>query len=149
MLLDTYFDELATIVNDFVQSFDEDYTAEMGNDFCVFLDHDVISWSVLFLEDSGESFYNNFVSRFPMAAHFNLFTLSLLHELGHLETEWQMEDDTKIRNALTNEEDYFNLFNERIATDWAGDWLENNFQEATKIDGQIMGILSKIHDLLD
>jgi hypothetical protein len=69
-----------------------------------------------------------------------------LHEVGHLETENEMEDDVDIRNneIMTNEE-YFNLFNERIATDWAGYWIEKNFQKAINLDDTFRNALNNLY----
>ncbi len=93
MTLDKELKKIDEIVRNFVQSINEEYDCEMGLDFMAQLDSDIVVWSILTLEKSGEAFYNNFVSRFPKAKGFSLFTLSVLHEVGHLETENEMEDD--------------------------------------------------------
>jgi hypothetical protein len=146
MSLDNELKKIDDIVKHFVQSINEEYDCAMGLDFMAQLDNDVVVWSILTLEKSGEAFYDNFVSRFPKAKGFSLFTLSVLHEVGHLETENEMEDDTDIRNnkIMTNEE-YFNLFNERIATDWAGYWIEKNFQKAISLDATFRIALNNLY----
>ena len=130
-----------------VKYIDEEYDARMGVDFGACMDENVVEWSLLVPEGSGKEFYENFCTRFPVARGFDLFTLSILHEVGHLETEWEMIDDTKIRNrkGLTNAE-YFNLFNERIATDWAGEWIENNIKLALDIDKIFKKMLKKFYE---
>jgi len=134
------------VVREFVQSIDEEYDCRMGADFGACLNENVVEWSLLYVEKAGEAFYKNFVSRFPKANGFGLFTLSVLHEVGHFETEWEMEDDTGIRNQanMTNEE-YFELFNERIATDWAGYWIEDNFEQACALDDKFQETLNKFY----
>jgi hypothetical protein len=146
MSLDNELKKIDDIVKHFVQSINEEYDCAMGLDFMAQLDNDIVVWSILTLEKSGEAFYNNFVSRFPKAKGFSLFTLSVLHEVGHLETENEMEDDVDIRNneIMTNEE-YFNLFNERIATDWAGYWIEKNFQKAISLDATFRIALNNLY----
>ena len=84
------FDEWLSIidneVNFFVQEFNEDYTAEMGADFCCYPMLGEIEWSLLIVDEAGLAFYENFCSRYEEVESFNIFTLSLLHEIGHLET---------------------------------------------------------------
>ena len=146
MTLDKELKKIDEIVRNFVQSINEEYDCEIGLDFMAQLDSDIVVWSILTLKKSGEAFYDNFVSRFPKAKGFSLFTLSVLHEVGHLETENKMEDDVDIRNSkiMTNEE-YFNLFNERIATDWAGYWIEKNFQKAINLDDTFRNALNNLY----
>lgn len=146
MSLDKELKKINEVVRNFVQSINEEYDCEIGLDFMAQLDSDIVVWSILTLEKSGEAFYDNFVARFPKAKGFSLFTLSVLHEVGHLETENEMEDDVDIRNneIMTNEE-YFNLFNERIATDWAGYWIERNFQKAINLDDTFRNALNNLY----
>ena len=146
MSLDKELKKINETVKIFVQSINEEYDCVMGLDFMADLANDVIVWSILTIEKSGEAFYDNFISRFPKAKGFSLFTLSILHEVGHLETENEMEDDVDIRNneIMTNEE-YFNLFNERIATDWAGYWIEKNFQKAINLDDTFRNALNNLY----
>ena len=145
--LDNEFAKINEVVRDFVKSISEEYDCRMGIEFCVYLEENMIEWSILYVENGGEAFYENFISRFPKARGFNLFTLSVLHEIGHLETEWDMEDETYLRNTDTmDDETYFNLYNEKIATDWAGEWIEDNFDEALAIDDKFNEILSKFFE---
>ena len=67
-----------------------------------------------------------------------------MHELGHLETEWDVVDDTKERNTITDNETYFDLYNERIATDWAGEYLTENKEEMLMLERQILTELKKV-----
>ena len=145
--LDNEFAKINEVVRDFVKSINEEYDCRMGIEFCVYLEENMIEWSILYVENGGEAFYENFISRFPKARGFNLFTLSVLHEIGHLETEWDMEDETYLRNTdIMDDETYFNLHDERIATDWAGEWIEDNFDEAFAIDDKFNEILSSFFE---
>ena len=62
-----------------------------------------------------------------------------MHEVGHLETEWEMNDDP-VPVGISNEE-YYNLHDEFIATDWAGEWLEENYDRAKNFDASILAAL--------
>ena len=140
-------EKINNAVREFVRSISEEYDCRMAKDFGACLAENVVEWSIIYIDTAGEAFYNNFVSRFPQAEGFNLFTLSILHEVGHFETEWEMEDETELRavNEMSND-DYFNLFNERIATDWAGEWIENNFNEALALDNKFNKILKNFFE---
>ena len=138
------------LINDAVAAivhlFDEEYDARMGADFGACLDENIIEWSVLAPEGCGKEFYEDFCHRFPVAWGFDLFTLSILHEVGHFETEWEMIDDTPQRNKKLTNQEYFALYNERIATDWAGEWIECNIDLALDIDNRIKKILKKFYE---
>lgn len=116
---------LNEMVNNFIANINEEYVAIESDTFEVNFNDYEINYAV---ENEVDDFYNNFVERFPLASNFAPFVLSLLHEVGHLETEDDIIDDTEERNAITNTADYFNLYNEAIATDWAGFFIEDNFE---------------------
>jgi hypothetical protein len=105
---------------------------------------DVIGYTVVMPSDSVDEFTADFVRRFPACKCFHPFTLSFMHELGHLETEWDMVDDTEERNRITDNATYFKLHNERIATDWAGDYLTEHTAEMLIIERQVLTMLHKI-----
>ena len=150
MTLERFIEKTDELVRGLVKSVDEDYDCEMGSDFCVYLDEDLIHWSLLYRDECGTAFYNNFIKRFPRAKGFGLFTLSLLHELGHLETEWDMEDDIAIDADALSNEDYFALHNEKIATDWAGEYLITHYDEVFAFDELIEAWLKAMYaDVLD
>lgn len=133
-------------VNSFIQIFNEDYTAEIGSDFCCYPTTGEIEWSLLIVDSGGIAFFKNFCSRYPEVVDFNIFTLSLLHEIGHLETVLDMdfESTRKRASGLTNEQ-YFELHDEKIATDWAGNWIHNNYSLAKATDDYFSNLLSQFY----
>lgn len=85
----------------------------------------------------GKCFRADFVSRCPIAQGFSDVTLSLLHEVGHTMTKAfvpPMKDEIDRYNEAVEKTDdmkevnklYFALTDERMATDWAIDWLQNS-----------------------
>lgn len=145
------FAPVTALIQDFVSSFDEEYTVEMGEEFAANLNEDIVYYSIIYAENGGRAFYENFVKRFPKCDGMSLMMLSILHEIGHLETEWDMVDDTAVRARIRGEKDnerYFNLHNEFIATEWAGNWATSHMEEAKAWDKKIMntymGILDNI-----
>ena len=146
--LNKWINKINNTIQSFLLTIDEEYTCEMGKDFCAYTDLDMINWSIIYTDKSGINFYNNFINRFPIAKNFNLFTLSILHEIGHLETENEMYDDTNINIDKLTDNQYFALHNEKIATDWAGEWIENNFDKAKKINTILTNILESGYNKL-
>lgn len=145
MLIDFYLQKINKVINTFIKTIDESYSARMGNDFVACLNESVIEWTLIYVGNGGQAFYDNFVTRYPTAKNLQLFTLSILHEIGHLETEDEMEDDIEIRKTNLSNKDYFNLFNERIATDWAGKWIENNLDTAITLDKTLYKIIFEFY----
>lgn len=138
------FAPVTALLTDFVQMFDLDYTVALQPKFEANLDTDVIGYAVAVPESATEAFVTDFLKRFPSCKCFHSFTLSFMHELGHLETECDMVDDTEERNTITDNETYFDLYNERIATDWAGEYLTENKEEMLMLERQILTELKKV-----
>lgn len=148
-MLDKMIDAINDTINLFVKSIDPEYSACFAEDFMADLDTDTVEWALTYVESGGEAFYNHFVKRFPFAAQYSFFLLCLLHEVGHLETEWDMDDDTDFRNnAHVTTEDYFNLHNEYIATQWAGEWLEDNPEAAKALQAVLDEQLDYLYNAL-
>ena len=149
MMISKEFSELTSALDAFVkENFDEDYSVELGSDFFVDLDTDIIRYAVICPEADEKSFCADFINRFPACADISPLMLSLMHEVGHLEEEWQMEDDAKERELCTKAEDYYKLFNERIATDYAGEWITKHHDFVKECDKKFITIYEKILDNL-
>lgn len=142
------FREVTKELNAFVRSFDEEYSCVLGSSFEAHINENTIHYSIAFGEKAGVAFYDNFISRFPKCKSLSLFCLSFLHELGHLETEYDMVDDIKAREKVKTYEEYFNLYNERIATDWAGNYATKHLKEMKIFDKKISEKMEKVLDTL-
>ena len=143
------FAPVTAVLTEFVQTFDVDYSVELAPDFEADNITDTIKYAVAMMESGAIAFRNNFIKRFPLCADFDIFTLSFMHELGHLETEWDMVDDTIKRIALHksgDEEAYFNLHNEKIATDWAGEYLTENHDDMKNWEAKVLALLKEVLD---
>lgn len=138
------FAPVTAMLNDFIQMFDEEYTVEFAHKFCADNIQEIVYYTVVLPKDSIDEFTTDFIKRFPACACFSEFMLSFMHELGHLETEWDMVDDTEERNAITDNATYFQLYNERIATDWAGEYLTDHKAEMQMLERQILTEIHKI-----
>ena len=144
-MLQTYLNKINSTLNSMVKTFDENYSVIFSDKFAVDLVNEIITYALL-VDSRNDKFYENFVSRFPCVKNFNLLLLSVLHEIGHLETQDEMENDTEIRNTELDEETYFNLFNEKIATDYAGFWVQDNFEIAKKYNDEIEKVLFEMYE---
>lgn len=111
-----------------------------GDDFGTYLvgatDTIYITYNYDSFDDVGTMALEDFLShRFPLALNFHLIVFTLLHELGHNETEHllvdydrQKEIDTLISNASNPfdiMENYFTMQDELLATTWAIEWLQD------------------------
>jgi hypothetical protein len=143
------FHTVTDLLNAFVQTFDEEYSVELGPDFEADDIEEKIFYAVAIMDAGATSFRANFIKRYPLCASFDIFTLSFMHELGHLETEWDTVDDTRERKkikGLKDAEKYYALHNERIATDWAGEYLTENYDSMKAWESKILEAFKKILD---
>jgi hypothetical protein len=77
-------------------------------------------------KDSGDyTFRKDFTQRYSVAKGFASHTLTILHECGHWKTQEQIDIFTygKRRARCKTSKDYYLMKEERIATDWAIQWL--------------------------
>ena len=71
-------------------------------------------------------FRKDFVARCPLGRGFANVTISLLHEVGHWYTRFEVDWDEYFEECeYVSGTEYFNLYAERIATDWAIHWLQD------------------------
>ena len=106
-----------------------------------FEEHFVIFYNIDDLHNyTMKDFRKDFVSRCPMGRGFANITLTLLHELGHQETNvgvWSIKDrntaEAKLAERFENgeidkhqlQDEYFRFPDEKMATDWAIEWLKD------------------------
>ena len=117
------------------------YIIKKGDSFQVFIpDNDEELIFNLFLMnynfnefDELTPFRRCWVKEYPMIKGFATITLTLLHEVGHIETMYDVnysneQRDSDIKEILETEDydKYFFLPDERAATEWAINWLSNS-----------------------
>lgn len=106
-------------------------------------------------------FYANFIQRYKPARGFAKITLTLLHELGHVETFSQLPCDYNREKIIyeikqkakeeglniwdANMRYYFPLYDETLATEWAIKWLQNpqNRKIAKKFEKEFFACVKK------
>lgn len=97
-------------------------------------------------EDFGFMRHLKETHKYKNADKISIIVWSILHEIGHYETEdeieWEDDFNDRAVLALTGEnvkyntkvqDMYFNLPSEFAATEWAIDWVKNNFKIAKEI----------------
>lgn len=103
-------------------------------------------------DESAEHFRNFWCERAPMLEEFDDITISLLHELGHLETNDKIREnfpmwlrelavmglDEKCTSYEEKNYLYFVLPDEKAATEWAIDWLSENAETAKKFEEEFL-----------
>lgn len=145
------FREVTKELNEFAQEFCPFVKCKLARTFCANVNKFRIYYAIAESERGVDLFYKNFVARYPKCKDFDPFTLSFFHELGHIVTRDKMVDDADERTLLAaceaDDEEanarYFDLYNERLATDWAGKFLTRN-REAMRIwEARVLRKLAK------
>lgn len=152
MSLKKQFSPMTRVLNKFVRTFDEEYSCKFGSDFLAVNDES-ITYTIAISDRDAISFQKDFIRRFPRCADFNIFTLSFMHELGHLETALDTVNDIKQREEISAMQDhdkamrkYYALHNERIATNWAGKYLTEHHDDMKQWETKVLKTLQKILD---
>lgn len=144
-------DKLLNICTDFVNEIDEFEDVQMGVEFFCYPTTNEIFISLVASENAVEEFMTTLLERTDVR-DISEFTWSLLHEVGHCETWGVMTKRTtnhcrnvkrKIMQGKQPSVNYYYLTDERIATDWAIKFVENNYEKVKKFDKRILKYLKK------
>ena len=137
-------EKMNNTINEYVSKFG--CKSVVGYDFSYY-DDGLIEWTPFVLEES-DKYFQKFVKEHYPHIEADSFIWSLFHEIGHHKTRqmWSEEDmdkfqkiselleskletDTNLDNIYN---DYFNMENELIATDWAAKYLEEHSKEVSE-----------------
>lgn len=149
---------LDKIVNEFVAEFGE-YTATMGEEFEVDLNTNIIYYSLYGNVEFEDSFADFILSLDKDVPPIDIFLWSLLHEIGHLETEEldfpfygkeELEEKYRGRNSAedlyAHAMEYYSLPIEIAATYWAIEWAKDNREKAMEFNSKLKEIITIIID---
>lgn len=106
------------------------------------------------IDDCGFLRHLHEIHKCKFTYDFPLALWTILHEIGHYETEWELledDDEAELRFwlSLTGENDahnttiqdkYYNLTAEWCATEWAIEWIEDNFEYAKMMGEYLKGV---------
>jgi S-adenosylmethionine/arginine decarboxylase-like enzyme len=145
------FDRLTAILNEYCKKFDLEVLED--TDFAFYRDG-VITYTVVVTERFDRMFLNYCETNFPLI-HAPIFLWSLFHEIGHAMTDDEIDDDvyefcvnTKLGLNGENDEDtmtYFDLPDERAATEWGYYYMLNHEQEVTELWDRIRPLIQNLH----
>ena len=150
------YSELTKVINNFVSQFGE-YSAEVGDCFEVDLSTNIIYYSLYGNVEFEDSFADFILSLDKDIPPIDIFLWSLLHEIGHLETEdldfpyyGKEELREKYKNRRSPEDlynyaiEYYNLPIEIAATWWAILWAKDNREQAILLNNKLKEICEYI-----
>lgn len=150
--------KLNKTIGRFVESFGCNFGG-MSSDFHCYCGEDdayTVFYSILTPADTDSRFVNMFADEF----HINgvgVFTLSLLHEIGHCFTYQNLSKNDiefsnkskeiidEIKDRETKDREYFHLPDELIASAWASNFIKNNRKEVLHFDNLMKKELKRFY----
>lgn len=149
--VNTTLDLLTAILNEYCKKFDLEVLED--TDFAFYRDG-VITYTVVVTERFDRMFLNYCEINFPLV-NAPIFLWSLFHEIGHAMTDDEIDDEvydfcfnTKLGLDGENDEDtmtYFNLPDERVATEWGYYYMLNHEQEVSELWDRIRPLIQNLH----
>jgi hypothetical protein len=138
---------IENILNEFLAPFE--CTAKLGNEFTYCSVDNIIEFTLVFPTQDDKDFLE-FAHQLRPQVKADVFLISLMHELGHAETmdEWEdseyfsMRDEKDIISdsvtqfVISRSEanfQYFNIPDEKRATEWGLDYMINHSQEISSL----------------
>lgn len=145
-------DTITAILNEYLEKFD--LTATLDTDFGYYRYDDLITYTVVVTERFDKLFQNFVETNFPLV-NAPIFLWSLFHEIGHAETDDDLDDDlydfcenAKIGINPDNDEEvmaYFSLPDEYAATEWAYYYFLNHKEEVSELWDRLRPEIEKLH----
>jgi len=144
-------DKLLNICTDFINEIDDFADVQLDPEFFCYPTTNEIFISVVASQNAIQEFMETLLER-TNVRDISEFTWSLLHEVGHCETWGIMNKRTtnhcknvkrKIVQGKQPTRNYYYLTDERIATDWAIDFVENNYIFVKEFDKKVLKVLEK------
>ena len=145
------------ILNEYVAKFD--LSARLDSDFIYYYTSDIVTYA-LAAPDRGGRHFMQFVKQLRPELTAPIFLASLFHEIGHSETLDDLTEeeisycrDEKKRilskESYTKKDDftYFNLPDEKIATEWGLDYMYNHAEEVTLLWHKLQPLIQFFYKL--
>ena len=146
-------EQILDYCTEFINDIDDFEDVTLGLDFSCFPTTNEIQIAVIASAVSVDDFRTNLYSRMQVR-DISEFTWSLLHEVGHCQTWCQMNNRTvnhcknikrKIERGSLPRTMYYDLTDEKIATDWAIRFVNRNHEIVKEFDYQITRMLDKFY----
>ena len=139
-------------INDYIESYlaKWDLYACIDTDFAYDPTIDTVFWSVVVSEENDKAF-KEFFKKLGCNVETDVFVYSIFHEIGHSQTleilsdmDYNYSQDRKADPNISNEE-YFNLPDEIIASQWAVEYINNNIDEVKTFWSGLQVLLKKFY----
>lgn len=114
------------------------------SDFCYYnITNEIIAMNIDDARNYAEEFVEFAAQINPIAREIDIVLLSLLHEFGHHETYYLLTEEEEVEEKFMrmlyqgigeNVAGYFNLPSERMATEWALKFAEENIEKVKELD---------------
>lgn len=142
---------ITKIINEFLEPFECE--AKVGLDFAFYSESNTITYSLVLVDRFAQSFENYCKSLFP-DVQANIFIWSLLHEVGHRETEDDFDDEEweeymEVIGSELSEQEYYSLPIEHAATVWAGEYIQSHEKEITRLWEDLAAALKKFYSAIE
>lgn len=146
-------EKINKVLNRFLKNNGFELSAKLGTDFAYFYDKSEITYSLVNSERMNKLF-KNYAYELGLGYDCGDFLLAFFHEIGHDQTMEDLDDDLEeecslIKKTLSDTDKdankYFRLYDERVATEWAIDYINNNKQ---KIQNFVYELAPAITDFL-
>lgn len=153
--------EINKILNKFLEPFD--CIADIGPDFCYWSGSSRIDYTLV-VSENQDKWFKEFAHSLMPELNCDIFLLSLMHELGHHETIDDIEDDEElwracweVKKELNSKEErtkednftYFNLPDEKMATEWGLHYMKTHPAEISELWNQLQPAILKCYQLND
>ena len=144
-------DKLLNLCTDFINEIDDFEDVQLDPEFSCYPTTNEIFISLVAPQNAVEEFMDTLLERTDID-DISEFTWSLLHEVGHCETWGFLSERTtnhcyykkrKIKQGKIPTRNYYYLTDERIATNWAIKFVENNYEMVKEFDRKILKLLKK------
>lgn len=142
---------ILNLCTDFINEIDDFEDVQLNPEFFCYPTTNEVFVSVVAVQNAVEEFMTTLLKRTEVE-DISEFTWSLLHEVGHCETWHIMNKRTtnhcknikrKITRGTIPTIEYYSLTDEKIATDWAIRYTEENYEIVKAFDKKITKALKK------
>lgn len=150
-------EEINNILNNFLEPFD--CTAEEGEDFCYWVSKSCINYAFV-VPCEKDKWFQEFIYSLNKKINCDIFLLSFFHELGHHETLdeiedsilkycWDIKNELNCKTLITKEDSfmYFNLPDEKAATEWGIRYITTHEKEIKKLWDKLQPAIFKFYKI--
>lgn len=164
-------DEVTAIINEFLAPFE--LTCKLGLDFGYYPSDNLITYAFTYVDIDVDGFLAS-VERLEPEVNADIFLWSLLHEVGHHETIDEMTakenracDKAKAKinkkvkklnkrmakgkkvklSAMVKLESYYDMLDERLATEWAVNYANTHKEELAKFWEKLGAAIRNFYEL--